>query len=291
VKTSMMRLGLALLSLLMLAGSSAWAQTEIDQLRARAEHGELSAELKLAQAYFLGKGVARDPVEATRWFRKAADQGEPQSQRILGLMYRTGSAGLPKDEAQAAGWFLKAAGHGDAPAQAELGDLYDSGRGGLAKDPVQARTWYSKAANQGNAGAQVHLGEMYENARGGLDKDDTEALAWYRKAADQGNTAALNDAARLCVTSTNPQVRDPNMGVEYARKAVTANDKNPIFLSTLALAYSVEGEFADAVQAQQQALALVLPFQRADYEKKLKEYELALEQSKQEPAVKTAWPQ
>jgi hypothetical protein len=243
-----------LISMLMVAGIPAWAQTDIDKLRARAERGEISAELTLAQAYFMGKGVPKDQIEAARWFRKAADQGESQSERILGLMYKYGSAGLPKDEAQAASWFRKSAGQGDSLAQAELG-------------------------------------EMYENGLGGLAKDDAEAFFWYRKAADQGNIAALHHAARLCVTSMNPQVRDPNMGVEYARKVVAANDKNPAYLSTLALAYSVEGEFADAVETQRQALALALPFQRAAYEKDLKDYELALERSRQEPARRTTWPQ
>jgi TPR repeat protein len=254
VKKSEMRLvRLAVLMSLVLAGGWIWAQTDIDQLRARAERGEISAELTLAQAYFMGKGVPKDPAEAARWFRKAANQGEPQSERILGLMYKAGSAGLPKDEAQAASWFRKAAGQGDSLAQAELGELFENGRGGLAKD-------------------------------------DAEAMSWYRKAADQGNIAALNAAARLCVTSLNAQVRDPNLGVEYARKAVAADGKNPVYLSTLALAYSVEGQFSDAVEAQQQALALALSFQKPIYEKQLKEYELALEQSKQEPAPKTAWP-
>jgi TPR repeat protein len=255
VKTGWLRLTRwALLPLLVLAGSWVWAQTEIDQLRARAERGELAAELKLAQAYFMGNGVPRNQVEAARWFRKAAEQGEPQSERILGLMYKFGSAGFPKDESQAAIWFRKAAGQNDILAQNELG-------------------------------------ELYENGRGGLPKDDAEAFSWYHKAADQGSIPALDHAARLCVSSLNPQVRDPNLGVEYARKAVAADGKNPLYLSTLALALSVEGEFAEAVETQRQALELALNFQKAEYRKKLEDYQRAWQQSQQEPARKTAWPQ
>jgi TPR repeat protein len=277
---------------LILAATLAWTQTDIAHLKERAERGDVSAELTLAQAYFMGNGVPKDQTEAAHWFRQAAEQGEPQSQRILGLMYQAGAAGLPRDNVQAASWFLKAAEHGDALAQNQLGGMYEAGNGGLAKDATQARIWYRKAADQGIASAQNQLGEMYENGRGGLVKDDTEAIAWYLKAADQSSAAGLNNAARLYITSSNARVRDPRMGLEYARKAVAADGKNPLYLSTLAQGYSVEGEFAEAVETQQKALALASPFNKADYAGRLKEYELALEQSRQEPAPRqrTNWP-
>ena len=58
-----------------------------------------------------------DEVEAARWYRKAADQGQKTAQFNLGLMYQSGR-GVPKDEAEAIKWFNKAAeqGHEDAKA-------------------------------------------------------------------------------------------------------------------------------------------------------------------------------
>ena len=82
----------------------------------------------------------------------------------------------------------KAADKGDADAQKNLGVMYKSGTG-VEKDLVEAVKWFRKAADRGNVSAQFALGLMYANGEG-LEPDLTEAVKWYRKAADQGNTFA-----------------------------------------------------------------------------------------------------
>src|SRR5436305_1232433 len=52
--------------------------------------GEKEDFFKLGLAYWLGLGVPPDHVEAARWFRKAADQGNAFAQFNLGLMYGSG---------------------------------------------------------------------------------------------------------------------------------------------------------------------------------------------------------
>jgi TPR repeat protein len=47
--------------------------------------------------------VAEDTVEAVRWYRKAAEQGDTDSIRQLVGCYRDG-VGAEKDEAEAARW-------------------------------------------------------------------------------------------------------------------------------------------------------------------------------------------
>jgi hypothetical protein len=63
--------------------------------------------------------VPKDDADADRWFAKAAAQGEPRAERLLGLAYLAG-AGVPQDRAQAIAWLAKAAAHGDADAAAKL---------------------------------------------------------------------------------------------------------------------------------------------------------------------------
>ena len=138
---------------------AAYGQETIEHLRARAETGDLQAQLTLAKSYYLGLGVSKDEVEAARWFRKAGDQGEAQSERILGLMYEVGSAGLTKD--------------------------------------------------------------------------DVQALSWYRRSAGHGDASAPYLVARICLNSTDPKVRDPGAGLEYAKKAVAINPNHPESLITL----------------------------------------------------------
>jgi TPR repeat protein len=51
--------------------------------------------------------VPRDDAEAVRWYRKAADQGDADAQRNLGLMYATGR-GVARDDVEAWRWLRKA---------------------------------------------------------------------------------------------------------------------------------------------------------------------------------------
>jgi len=53
--------------------------------------------------YEKGKGVAKDPAEAAKWYRRAADRGGPWAQENLGRMYELGE-GVAKDSVEAARW-------------------------------------------------------------------------------------------------------------------------------------------------------------------------------------------
>src|SRR4030043_216659 len=69
-------------------------------------------------------------------------------------------------------------------AQFNLGLMYDKGQG-VPQDYAEAVKWYRKAAEQGNTSAQFNLGLMYDKGQG-VPQDYAEAVRWYRKAADQG---------------------------------------------------------------------------------------------------------
>lgn len=66
-----------------------------------------SAQFKLANAYFSGVGVARDPMQAMLWYGRAAQQGLPQAQHALGIMLMGGVAGGP-DPVEGYKWLLLA---------------------------------------------------------------------------------------------------------------------------------------------------------------------------------------
>ena len=75
-----------------------------------------------------GQGLPQDDVEAARWYRLAADQGDADAQDALGLMYLNG-LGVGQDHAEAARLFRRPAGQGLASAQANLGLMYANGEG------------------------------------------------------------------------------------------------------------------------------------------------------------------
>ena len=66
---------------------------------------------------------------------------------------------VPKDMVEAVKWYRKAAEQGDPIAQSSLGDCYASGEG-VPKDMVEAEKWYRKSAEQGfNYSAQFERAE------------------------------------------------------------------------------------------------------------------------------------
>ena len=78
--------------------------------------------------YDLGQGVPQDDVEAVRWFRLAAEQGDAIAQFTLGLRHADGR-GVPQDDVEAVRWYRLAAEQGDAEAQRNLEWMYANGRG------------------------------------------------------------------------------------------------------------------------------------------------------------------
>ena len=65
---------------------------------------------------------AQSDVEAARWFRKAADQGDAGAQYNLGIMFKQGS-GVAQSDVQAARWYRKAADQGHVQALHKLGNM------------------------------------------------------------------------------------------------------------------------------------------------------------------------
>lgn len=115
----------------------------------------------------LGKAAysARDYETAVRHYTAAAEQGDEDSQFMLGSVYSSGDIpGLEKDEAEADKWFRKAIGpiraaaeEGQPDAQYMLGMACLEGLGGEKKDLEKAKEWFLKAAKQGDTRAQVLL--------------------------------------------------------------------------------------------------------------------------------------
>ena len=177
---------------------------EFEAIRARADKGDVEAQLSVASHYTSGEGVARDPARAAKYIRKAAEQGSARAQCLLGLLYSNGD-GVKPDPAEAARWLHKAATQGMAEAQFDLGMCYAKGDG-VAKNPVQAVEWYRKAAAQGLADAICELGNCYLEGTG-VPTDIPEGVKWTRKAADQGFGPAQNTLG-LCYSKGRGVTKD-----------------------------------------------------------------------------------
>jgi TPR repeat protein len=68
-------------------------------------------------------------IEAMKWFRKAADQGNPRAQHNLGFMYAYANGeSVLNDLAEAVKWYRKAADQGYRDAQFNLATMYATAR-------------------------------------------------------------------------------------------------------------------------------------------------------------------
>ena len=149
---------------LLLAGG---CSDELALLKQSAELGNVEAQNTLAEHYYTGVGVVKNPAEAVKWWRKAADQGHAQAQYNLGVCYNTG-VGVPENPTEAVKWWQKAAERGDMRARSNLGAFYLVGRG-VEKDVALGIKWIEKAAEQGDSQAQQLLKTL-------VTKDDTQEV-------------------------------------------------------------------------------------------------------------------
>ena len=153
-------------------------------IKEKAEQGDPEAQYDLGVMYYYGKRVSKNLRQAVYWTTKAAEQGYPDAQYNLGILYLEGD-GVPQDSEQALYWFFKSAEQGFPDAQRNLGVSYLRGDI-IPQNDKQGVYWLTKAAMQGNAPAQYSLGYSYMNGRG-VPQNAKLAYAWFNLSASQGN--------------------------------------------------------------------------------------------------------
>ena len=144
----------------------------------------------MAKRYFekaTEHSLKKEYTEAVKWFRKAADMGEPNAQYNLGICYYNGQ-GVKQNFEEAVKWLKKAAEQGIVFAQYNLGVCYYSGQG-VKQDFEEAVKWFRIAADQEFPAALYNLGLCYATGKG-VKKNRSEAKKWFRKAAGLGNASA-----------------------------------------------------------------------------------------------------
>ena len=75
-------------------------QKPIEEVKAKAEAGDAESQVELGRRYDEGEGVAKDQVEAVKWFRKAAEQNYADAQYNLAICYERGD-GVAEDWVEA----------------------------------------------------------------------------------------------------------------------------------------------------------------------------------------------
>jgi TPR repeat protein len=102
----------------------------------------------LADRYYSGFFYPNS-VEAAKWARMAAEQGQQKAQLLIAMMYYKGE-GFPQNYAEAATQFQPLADSGNLTAQFYLGEMHAEGRG-VPENIVTAHMWFNLAAAQGHS--------------------------------------------------------------------------------------------------------------------------------------------
>ena len=123
-----------------------------------AGENDLAAMRNTANLLRQGKGVAKDPQAAFKFYREAAEKGLVTAMANVAEMYLAGE-GVERDPKAAAGWYARASLAGLSLAQLRLADLYEQGLG-VEKDHARALALLERAARNGYTPAQTRLREM-----------------------------------------------------------------------------------------------------------------------------------
>jgi TPR repeat protein len=107
--------------------------------------------------------VEKSDTLALEWLYKAAEQGLPEAQNLLGVIYGTGQFGVARNDKLAVTWLRRAAVQGYADAEFSLGLAYAEGRG-VRKDPQEAYGWMLRASRRGHGPAAAYVKEIDELA-------------------------------------------------------------------------------------------------------------------------------
>lgn len=213
------------------------------------EGGSVDAGVALGYMHYKGEIEGADPGRAIELFEAASAAGSSTADVALGHMYLVGE-GVPVDPSLARELLERAATAGNLSGSLSLGHIFEAGIG-VDRNLNAAEDWYRRGAQAGFGQAQVRLFYLLLN-RG----ERVEAAHWIARAAEQDLPQAQNDYAWLLSTSESEELRDGELALAYAERAV-AQVESAAYLDTLAAAYAELGRFAEAITTQQQAMALL----------------------------------
>lgn len=166
-------------------------------IRYAAERGSVAAQLVLGQILLDGRGTARDPEAALIWFERAAKGGDAEAWNMVGRCHERGW-GVPQDYGRAAGYFEEAIRRGHVWAKVNLAQILM--RLGDLADRPRAFELFRQAAAQGNLKAINSLARFLEEGWC-VPADPARAASLYRLAAERGDHWAKFNLATLMMAA------------------------------------------------------------------------------------------
>jgi TPR repeat protein len=144
--------------------------------------------------------VPQNTGEAIQWYRKAAEQNQPDAAAALGDIYFLGQNGIKASGLEAFKWYRIGAAQNNADCLNGLGFLYERGLG-VPKNPAKAAAYYQQAAERGYIRAYANLGQLYVDGLN-LKEDLVEAYKWFTVGANEGDGVARHYLMEMDLNDT-----------------------------------------------------------------------------------------
>ena len=187
--------------------------------RLAADQGDPEATCRLGMMRAVGQGTEADPVAGWKLISKAARVGFPLALNEAGISLQKGR-GVEKDLIAAVGYFHAAADLGNTAAMVNLGSCYRFGNG-VPKDLKKAAAIFDLAAKADFGPAHFVIGEMLERGEG-KPVDRVGACIHYLRAAASGIAAAKERFESLKSALSEAQLKE----VEAAESKPGIRDKD-----------------------------------------------------------------
>jgi len=166
-------------------GTDSGATEALLWLQKAADAGKTQAWYDLGFIYANSAGVKADIPGAIKYWQIGAEKGNVDCQASMGLVYEAGEripGSVKRDPAEAAKWYKLAAEQNHQEAIFHLARMYMNGEG-VKADSMEAVKLFTKGAEAGNPDAQWMLGNCYQEGKG-VDKDNVQAYSLWIAAID-----------------------------------------------------------------------------------------------------------
>jgi TPR repeat protein len=165
--------------------------------RARSGHSGtlLAAFVRIAEMYQAGSDLPKDSVKALKWYRKAADAGDPPSAVTVADLLLSPGRTITQDEYVEARRRCEDTAQKYAPGAYCMALIHKRGLG-VAKDPAESAKWFARAADLGHSRSALELGEAYWKGDG-VKPDPVVAYMWIWLAYSSKVSGAEQDEQAL----------------------------------------------------------------------------------------------
>ena len=184
------------------AEAEKWIKQSFDAVLKLAEQGDSEAQFYLATCYGSGSGVEMDEKKALEWNRKAAENGNEQAQKNVGLVYLM----QERNAKEAVKWLRMAAENGEQESVLLCGLIYwggddyifdGIGEPTVAPDWDEAEKWFRMALDgpfaQEAKNALENMEEARKQGKGPLTLEDLKSdFAGWVEIPDEDDDEAEN---------------------------------------------------------------------------------------------------